>query len=267
MKPIIKWELKQRQSAILWWTIGGIVLISILFLIYPSIRGQATQLNKVINQLPSGLRNLKTGANNVDVGSAIGYLNSQVYYLTLPLILSLLTISRGSALIGRDELDHTLELLLARPISRNRLLLAKSISGVIEIILVGTIITIVMLVLSKVVNLNIAATRLAMTSLYTVLFALSFGAIAFALTAAGRLTKRAATTVAVIIAYGGYILASLSGFSHYLINPAKVAPYHYFSPDKILQGQAVNGLNIYLLVIFILASLVAYFGFRNRDIA
>src|SRR4051812_24068703 len=122
MIPVIKWELHQRKMSILWWTVGIVVLIAVLMLVYPSIRDQADQLNKVLNQLPAGLRDLKTGSSSVDVASPVGYLNSQLYYVTLPLLLIILAITRGSALLGKDEQDHTLELLLSRPISRGKLL-------------------------------------------------------------------------------------------------------------------------------------------------
>ncbi|HSX36901.1 MAG TPA: ABC transporter permease subunit [Patescibacteria group bacterium] len=266
MKTIILWELRQRRTSILWWTLSAVVLVAVLLLVYPSIRDQATQLNKVLNQLPAGLRQLKTGGTQVDVASPVGYLNSQLYYATLPILLIILAVGRGSNLIGRDEQDHTLELLLARPISRGKVLLAKALSGMLETLIVISVVTLAIMVLAKPVKLDIASMRLVVTSLYTWLFCLSFGAIAFALTAAGRLTKRSSTGIAVFVAFGGYILASLSGLTHYLVNPAKLAPYHYFAPDKILQGQHATGLNIYLVGVFVLTIFVSYTGFRSRDI-
>ncbi len=267
MKPIIGWELRQRRSALMGWLLACVVLTAVLLLIYPSIRDQSHQLNKVINQLPAGLRGLKTGSSaSVDVGSAVGFLNSQVYYATLPILFIILAISRGSALIGRDEHDHTLELLLSRPISRGRLLVGKAISGALELLLVGAATSLVVIVLGHAVKLDISIARLVLVGLYTTLFSLSFGAIALAISAVGRLTKRASTGLAIFLSLGGYLITSLSGLTHYLIAPARFAPYHYFVPDKILNGQPVNGLNLYLLGCFVLTGLVAYFGFRRRDI-
>lgn len=268
MKPILLWELRQRRSAIMWWTIGSVILSVIILSLYPSIRNQAHQLNQVINQLPQGLRELKTGgANSVDVADPIAFLNSQLFYATLPIIWIILSVTRGGSVLGRDEQNHTLELLLARPISRGRLLLAKALSLVVEFAIIGGATLLAIVLLAPLFALHVGTSHLILVTLYTILFSLSFGLIAFALTAFGRLTKRAATVVAVIISFGGYLLASLSGLTDFLKTPAKLAPFHYFAPDKIMHGKVSAGLNAYLLGVLIFTVSVSYLGFRRRDIS
>lgn len=267
MIPTIVWELRRRRAAIFWWTVGSVLLSAIILTLYPSIRDQAHQLNQVINQLPQGLRELKTGgSNSVNVADPVAFLNSQLFYATLPIIWIILAVTRGSSILGRDEQNHTLELLLARPISRARLLTAKALSLVVEFICVGGATLAAIIVLAPLFDMHLGATRLALTTIYTVLFSLSFGLIAFMLQATGRLAGRVASAVAVIVGFGGYLLASLSGLTHWLQTPAKFAPFHYFAPDKILKGQAVNGLNTYLIGILLLTVVVSYFSFRQRDI-
>ena len=267
MTQILLWELRQRKAAIIWWTVGIAILVTALMFVYPSIRDQAGQLEKVLNQLPAGLRELKTGSSSVDVSSPIGYLNSQIYYATLPLFFIILAITRGSGLLGRDEQNHTLELLLSRPLSRGKLLLGKALSGIIELAVVATGATLVIAVLAPVVGMEISTVSILITSLFTFLFCLSFGAISFALTAFGRVGKHVNTAIAVIAGFGGYLLASLSGLTTFLETPAKFAPYHYFAPEQILHGHVNTGLYVYLTGIFVLTTLIAYFGFRRRDIS
>jgi ABC-2 type transport system permease protein len=267
MIPIVKWELKQRKSSIFWWTLSAVAIVVVILLIYPPLKHQADQFNKVINQLPDGIRQLKAGGSGkVNVADPVDFLNSQLYYITLPILFIILTIGRGSSLIGRDEQDHTLELLLARPVSRGRLLAGKALAGLLETFFITAVSTLAVLVFAKVVGMDIASGRLMITGLYTWLFCLSFGAIAFALTAAGRLTKRASTGIAVLISFGSYLVASLGGLNQTLADVAKFLPYHYFEPEKVLKGQQVGGLNIYLMGIFVATILIAYTGFKSRDI-
>lgn len=267
MRAVIAWELRERRFAILWWTVAAVGLAVLLMALYPSIHDEAKQLNNVLNQLPDSLKALKTGGTNVDITSPAGYLHSQLFYITLPLVLIILSITRGSGLIGKEEQAHTLELLLARPISRAQLLLAKAISGTIEVLLVGATATIATAVLARVVGMDISVRTILITGLYTTLFSLSFGMISFTLTALGRLTKRASTTIATVVAFGGYILASLSGLSHYIETPARFVPYHYFFPLDILQGKVASGLLVYLAGVTLAAVTVSWFGFRRRDIS
>lgn len=267
MIATLVWELRQRRFAILWWTLGSLILTVVILSLFPSIRDQANQLNKIINTLPPGIRELKSGgATSVNVADPISFLNSQLFYATLPILWIILSITRGSAALGRDEQSRTLELLLARPISRGRLLLAKALSLVAEMVIVGAITLVAIVLLAPLFDLHVGTGHLAVATVYTILFSLSFGLIAFALQAASSLTRKAASAIAVLVGFGGYLMASLSGLSHWLIAPARFAPYHYFAPDKILKGQPVHGLDAYLIGIVILTAIISYVGFRRRDI-
>lgn len=261
------WELKQRKFAIFWWTLGSVLLACLIMGLYPSIRNQAAQLDQALNSLPDGIRQLKTGgASSVNMADPVSFLNANIFYSTLPIIWLILAITRGSAILGRDEQDHTLELLLARPIGRGKLLFAKALSLLGEFVIIGGITLLAIILLAPAFKLHVNSGHLALAAFYTALFSLSFGLIAFMLQAASSLTRRAASAVAVFIGFGGYMVTSLSGMTHWLVAPARFAPYHYYSPDKVLSGQAVHGLDFYLLGTIILTALVSYFGFRRRDI-
>lgn len=263
----LRWELRQRRFAILWWTLGSVVLSGLILLLYPPIRNQAHQFNQVLNQLPQGLRQLKTGgSSSINVADPVSFLNSQLFYITLPIPWIILSVTRAAGVLGRDEQNRTLELLLARPISRGRLIVAKALSLIIELFIVGGVTLLAITAMAPLFDLHVSTSRLALATAYTALFSLSFGLIAFTLQAVGGPARRIASPLAVFVAFGGYLIASMSGLTTWLTTPAKFAPYHYFTPDKILQGQAANGLNIYLIGVFILAALLSYTGFRRRDL-
>jgi ABC-2 type transport system permease protein len=267
MIATVLWELRRRRTAIVWWTIGSVVTTVFILALFPSIRDQAQDLNKVINSLPEGVRGLKAGGEaTVNVADPISFLNSQLFYITLPILWIIQAITRGSGILGRDEQDRTLELLLARPTSRGRLLLAKSASIFVEFAIVGAATLAAIVLLAPAFGMQIGAWPLAEATLYTLAFSLSFGLIAFALQAASVLTRRLASVLAVLISFGGYLVASLSSLTDWLEAPAKLMPYHYFAPDKIMQGHVPTGLNVYLAATVVITAAVAYFGFRRRDI-
>lgn len=268
MIDTILWELKQRRAALIWWMLGSIILSVFILLLYPPIRDQANQFNQLFNQLPNGIRELKTGgASSINVADPVQFLNSQLFYITLPIPWIILAVTRAGSLLGRDEQHHTMELSLARPISRSRLITAKALSLISEIVIVSGITLAAIVILAPFFDLHIGTWRLALATAYTGLFSLSFGLIAFSLQALGSLTSRIASAIAVFLAFGGYLIASMSGLTHWLENPAKFAPYHYFAPDKVMLGQSVTGLNIYLVGVLVLTAALSYIGFRRRDIA
>lgn len=266
MTPIIKWEIKQRRAFTLGWTIGVLVIVILIMLIYPSIHSQADQLNDLLNKLPAAIRDLKTGGSNVDTTSPIGFLNSQLYYATLPLFYIIMAISLGSRLLSRDEQDHSLELILARPIGRGKIISAKAISGILIMSFISLLATLTTLVLAGVVDLQVNAINLILVNLYCIVFSMSFGAIAFTLTAIGNKARGVSVAFALAFSLGGYLLTSLSGLSSYLEGPAKLLPYHYYNPTQILQGNVSAGLTIYLISIFTICVIVSRISFQKRDI-
>jgi hypothetical protein len=109
MIDTILWELRQRRIIILWWTLGSVLVSVLILVLYPPIRDQANQFNQVINQLPQGIRELKTGgSSSINVADPVAFLNSQLFYITLPIVWIILAVTRASGILGRDEQDHTL---------------------------------------------------------------------------------------------------------------------------------------------------------------
>jgi ABC-type transport system involved in multi-copper enzyme maturation permease subunit len=268
MIETILWELRQRRMAIFWWTLGSVLISMMILLLYPPIRDQANQFNQVFNDLPNGIRELKTGGSEtINVADPVQFLNSQLFYITLPIPWIILAVTRAGSLLGRDEQNHTIELSLSRPISRNKLIFAKVASLIGEFIIVGAVTLAVIVIAAPFFDLHIGTERLALATAYTALFSLSFGLIAFMLLALGSLTSRMASAIAVLLAFGGYLIASMSSLTTWLDVPSKFAPYTYFAPDKVMLGQSVTGLNIYLISVLVLTALVSYVGFRRRDIA
>ena len=268
MKNVFLWELKQRRTALFWWCVGSVVMSVVIIALYPSIRDQAAQLDKVINSLPPGLRGLKAGtaSGTVNVGDPLQFLNSQLFYATLPIIWIILGITRGSGILGKEESSRTLELLLARPLSRSKLLTAKAAALASELLIVGGVTFVAIAIACPLFQVDVSVLRLALTTLLTALFSLSFGWIAFSLQAASSLSRRVAVAVAVGISFGGYIIASLSPLTDWLDKPAKLAPFHYFTPLDVLRGDIPRGLSIYLIGVAIIGAIIAYSGFRRRDI-
>lgn len=56
MIHVILWELRQRRKAILWWTIGSVLMTLVILALFPSIRDKAADMNALFNQMPKELQ-------------------------------------------------------------------------------------------------------------------------------------------------------------------------------------------------------------------
>lgn len=263
MKTIFKWTLWQRRWSILWWSLGIGLFIFVNLIFYPTVRDQASQLNQSLEQMPDAARSLFT--DTADFLSPIGYLSSQIFYLMLPMLLSILTIGMGSSLIAKEENEGTLELLLSRPISRGRLLASKAMAGITVLLIVGLVALIITVIVCAVVNIEVGLGNVALAAFMSMIMALLFGAIALYMTAIGRKGRLASVGVASLIAFGGYIITSLVGLASWLKWPDKFLPYHYYHPGDILNGHFSIWNLIGLLVAIGTLGVLSWLAFRSRD--
>lgn len=260
---IVRTELRRRKLYLLWWSIGIIALIALTVLAYGSVRDQAGELNKAFGNLSSSISSF---VGTSDMFSPAGYLNSQLYYITLPVLFILLSITLTSSLVNKEESNRTLELLLARPVSRTSLLAAKAISGCVVIAILGAVTALTVVLCAAAIHIDISVGNLLLATTAMVLFSGAFGALAFMLFAASTATRHLAVVVAVLVSFGGYILSSLAGLVHGLAWLAKIFPYHYYDPGAMLTGKLSAGLVLYIAAIYVGSMLVAVLGFRRRDI-
>lgn len=265
MMPVAKWTIWQRRWSVIWWSIGIIALVALTLAFYPSLRHQTAQLDKSFNQIPDSAKSLFTDTQ--DLFSPVGYLSSQLYYLMLPLILSILAIGMGSSLIAREESDTTLELILSRPVSRGKVILQKSIAGLIILCIVGAIAWLSVLAMVKIVGMDVGLVGITVASLYSVVLAGLFGALAFFVASLGRAGRLASIGAAAIVGLLSYIISSLSASVSLLKWPAKILPNHYYHPGDILYGHYTWTPLFVFLAIIVGLGFLSYIVFRRRDLA
>jgi ABC-2 type transport system permease protein len=263
MKPLLYWGLKQRKMWLLWWTIGIVFFVGLRLAFYPSFKTQGAQLEQLISQLPQAVKYLIS--DTTDFGSPIGYLSSEVFYLILPLMLCIAAINLGSTMLAKEEKEGTLELLLARPISRGTLLLSKSLLVCIELGVLSFVTGLALVVLCKLVHMDIGLLRVAYAMTLTFLFALTVAYVSFLVTALRRL-RGASIGIATFVGFGGYILSSLIGLASWLRIPAKVLPFYYYRPGDVLRGVYDWRLASYFLVVSAFSVTIAILVFKKRDI-
>lgn len=264
MWPVIKWTLWQRRWSTGWWSFGvfGFIFINMIF--YPTFKDQAAELQKSFASLPKAALQLFGGSS--DFFSPVGFLNSQIFFLMLPMLLTILAVALGTSLIAREEQDGTLETLLARPISRTKLLTAKIIAGSLVLLAVSAVAFVTVVIMARALGLDgVSSWAITQASFNSFLLAYCTGAIAFLLAATGR-ARAAAIGVAAMIGLGGYIISSLSGTVEWLKTPSKIFPFDYFQSEAILRGTYhwVNAL--FFVAVIIGCGVLSYIAFRRRDL-
>ncbi len=263
MMPIIKWTLRQRRWSIVGWSLGAFGLIFLNLIFYPTFKDQAAELQKSFDGLPAAAVQLFGGST--DFFSPIGFLNSQIFFLLLPMLIGVLAIGLGGSLLAREEQEGTIESLLARPVSRSHLLGAKAVAGTLILLTVTTWAFVTTAGIGWLVDLGVPVKNIALTSFDCFLLLLSFGAVAFLLTAFGK-ARIASFGVAAAYALGGYLVSSLAGTVSWLSGPSKAFAFHYYQPEAILRGTYDWNHAWFFVALVFGCGFLSWLSFRARDI-
>ncbi|GAA2637302.1 ABC transporter permease subunit [Actinomadura fulvescens] len=175
-----------------------------------------------------------------DASSAAGYLQGAVFGLLVPLLATFYGAATGARMISADEESGYLDLLLAHPIGRTRLLLHRLAALTVGAVAIAAVVLAAMLAIRSSAELHsISPANFAAQALNLALLATMFGALA---TGLGAATGHSRPTVFGITAGLGVAAYALHGFAPQIGADwlRKLTPYHYY-----IGGQPLNnGLQI-----------------------
>jgi ABC-2 type transport system permease protein len=184
--------LRERGRALVWWVLGLVLLLAVTIAFYPSIRDDPA-LSDYAKDLPESLRALFAGGE-LDLASPTGYLNSQIFALTAPLVVLIFAIGAGSGAVAGEEERGTLDLLLAHPVRRRDYVVQRALALSVLVATLGATLLAVVALGARLVDLDISFGRLAAASFSVTLLGIFFGSLALA---AGAVRPGRAQAIAV----------------------------------------------------------------------
>jgi ABC-2 type transport system permease protein len=107
--------LRDQRWALLWWSLGFVLIVLVYAAFWPNVRSNASQFNQYIEKFPEAIRNMIGGAN---FGTPAGYVRTELFSLLGPIPLLVYAIDAGARSIAGEEEARTLDLLLSTPVSR-----------------------------------------------------------------------------------------------------------------------------------------------------
>jgi ABC-2 type transport system permease protein len=245
----------------LFWSLGAGTLVVTVLSVWPSVHDEYA---KLVQNYPEGLLAF-LGVDKAGLASAPGYLQAELFGLMVPLMLVGYAIAAGSAAIASEEDQGTLEILLAQPVSRVRVVLQKYAAVVTALAILAVALVAVLLVATPLFDLSVGAFDEIAATMSAFLLAAMFGALALALGCATGHRALAAGTASAL-AVGAYLWNSLAGLVDGLRKFRPLSPFWWYSGNTPL----TNGLSplhvSLLLVVTVIAVVVAVLTFTRRDI-
>ena len=194
---------------------------------YPTIRDNH-ELDSTFANLPPGLQALLGLSDGNLLTSPAGHLDSQFFANILPVMLLVFAVGLAGWTVAGDEAAGSLELLMANPVSRVRVALARFVAVVCLLAVLAAVCVLALAALAPSTGLNdgLSVARMAAATIAASLLALTIAAVAFAVGAATG-NRPAALGAATALAVAGYVLEGLAQQIPALHPTRLVNPWHW----------------------------------------
>ncbi len=254
--PIFAMGVRLRLAATLAAAAGMTAVIVMVGALFPAVGDSIGQLH-----LPDGVSELLGGA---DYGTISGWMKSEIGAVYGPLVIGATAITGASATLAGEEEDGSLGLLLAQPVPRRALLLAKAAAVAVNVLVVafGTFAGLLLGVVLAGGGITVGHS-LALVVHLTV-FGWVTGALALLVAAA---TGRRALAGGVAAGYAvlGFLIngfAPLIGAIDWL---KYLVPFHYYADgDPLARGLQAGNLALLLgVTVVLVGAAVVLFGRRD----
>jgi ABC-2 type transport system permease protein len=145
--------LRDGRRVIAGWTVAWLALVGLYLASWPAVRHNGETYDKIVRDLPAALRALVGGAGGLSTPA--GYLTAELLSITGPLLMVAMGVLQGSRAVAGEEESGSLELLLAQPVTRTRVLLEKVLAAAAAIVLVQLVAGLVLFLLGHLVDLGL----------------------------------------------------------------------------------------------------------------
>ncbi|MDD2490354.1 MAG: ABC transporter permease subunit [Bacilli bacterium] len=254
-------ELKVNRKFMIYWSIGILAIIFIYGSFYPLFIKEVDNFVNLMNQYPAEIRAI-FGFNGGNIKSILGYFST--FTLSFATICgSILAMILGLSIISKEEKEKTADFLLAKPVSRFKILTAKILATLTLLLISNSVIYIItyfflILVANTTINLTIF-TLLFLTILIIQLLFLTLG---FFISVILKKVK-AVLAMAMGIVFGFYFFSVFAAEKLRLL-----MPFNYFDANYIIKHSSYESLYLgstFLLIIIFIS--LSYYIYQKKDIA
>ena len=261
MLSLLVKELRMHRGGIIGWTVGLGLWGLLATLLFPSIADQFAGM-----EFPEFYEAFgPIGA----IGEMSGYLSLEVFNIAVPIGLGIYALVLGTATLAGEEEQGTLELLLALPIPRGQLVLAKMLAMMVSLAMIAVGLCLATWVGTLIVRgeseVNVGAIDLARVALQSWLLVVALAALSLFL-GAYLPTRRHASMVGGIILAVSYLLNSLAGVTDELEPYRFLSLSSYYDPETLMTSGLAWQDTLVLVGVIVVFLVLALLSFERRNV-
>ncbi len=254
-------SLREERRGLVGWSVGIATYCVVVLSVYPTIHNNP--FAKIFQAFPEVLRRL---FNLPDFITGPGYLGTEVFSVIAPMLLALFAILWASDLAAGEEDRGTVDLLLANPVSRGRVVLEKWAALAVGTLWLGAVLEATLGLLGPVFSLSVGWAGLSAAVVGSTAFALAFATLALAVGASSG-SRGLARGVATALAVASYLLSALAPLASAFGRVAWLSLWDQaLGHQPLTTGLRLGNLSVVAVVTVVLLS-VSLWGYDRRDLA
>lgn len=257
--------LRDMRVSLAWWAAGSLLLCLWMVSLFPDITADPAALLEYAESFPEEFTALFAIEDLEAVTTLSGYLSLYLFSFFLPALTIAFGVALGAGLIRQEEDSGTLDLLLANPIPRWRVVTEKALALLTFCALVLGACLAGLLLGAAVAGLDVGDVHVAEGVLSLLGLTLWFSSVALGLTTLG-VEKGVGVGVAAGLAVVTYIVAQVQALAGLPEWTQRLSPWFYYNIDGVLKRGLHWG---YLALLLAVAGLLVALGtwrFSQRDL-
>jgi ABC-2 type transport system permease protein len=252
--------LWDQRRTLIGWAIGFAIVSLVYGGFYPF--AATPEYAELIESMPPGI---SEAFGWDEIASAHGYMGSTVFGILGPVLALVMAIGLGARAIAGSEEDGSLELLIAQPVSRTRVVLQKAAALGVAVLGAGIVVFLAILAIRGPIDLDLPISHIAAASFNLALFGLLFGTVAIlvgAITGKKGLAVGATAGIAVI----AFLANGLAPQVDALAWAQNISPFAWANGSDTLRDGIDPLMTLLLAGVSALAVVGAVFAFDRRDV-
>lgn len=256
-------ELRANLKSLIIWSVIVLLFVVVGFSKFSAYEGNP-ELLAVLDELPPAMLEAFS-FNAFNLTTITGFFGVMFSYFAL--LLSIAAAMWGSDIISKEERDKTVEFALTLPVTRARLVSAKTAAALVNC--AGLLLVTWAAILANATAYQTDSQFYAFVSLSMLaLFILQLIFLAVGIFLGCALSQyRRAGSLAVSLLLGSYFLSIIAGLNENLSFLKYVSPFKYFNPGTLLHEARLDMTYVGLSAAIVVACLAgAYASYARRDL-
>lgn len=247
------------------WTGLGLAVMGFYFMwIYPTFT-KTLDMQAILDKFPPAIRAL-VGGTLIDLSTPTGFLNMELFPLVLPLVLAGFAMGNASGATAGEEARGTLDLLLAEPVQRWRVLTEKATAIALATIAIAVLLFVGLELGAAFTGTAIETGNVVAGLVAAICLGLAFGSVTLAIAAfTGNRAAAIGVTAALLVAT--YFLNALAPLIDILDRLKGLSPFFYYLDGNPLRNGLMPDHVAVLAAVAVAGFAAAVVGFERRDLA